>query len=415
MFDLQDEAAITSLRADLSAAVAALDVDACLPSTAARLVQEGDQIERLGRAIKTLAAARVAATGAWKEGGASSPADWLATATDSTKREAGDTIDTGTKLHQLPATRAALQQGRLSAAKARAVTDAAAADPSAEPDLLAEAERGSLGEVRNAARRVKARADHDPEGTRRRIHAARVCRTWVDADGVGHLHASGPADAIARIAAGVQHRASAVFAGARAAGRREPLEAYAFDALAQLATDAGSGTPMPVGADAKIIVRIDHGALLRGHPVDAEVCEIDGVGPVPVSVVREWMDDAFVAAVLTEGEQVTRVVHLGRRFTARQKTALQWRDRECCVEGCTNTYRLELDHDTGWAETHTTTVDDADRICHADHQRKTAGWYLEAAGPHGKRRLLPPDHPEHPFQVAARRARGKEPPAAQAG
>jgi hypothetical protein len=131
---------------------------------------------------------------------------------------------------------------------------------------------------------------------------------------------------------------------------------------------------------------------------------------VPVSVVRDWMDDAFVAAVLTKGEDVTKVVHLGRRFTAKQRTALQWRDPECCVQGCTNTLRLEYDHDTGWATTRTSQVDDADRLCPLDHKRKTAGWFLAAAEANGKRPLIPPNHPDHPLQVAARRARG-DPPA----
>lgn len=63
-------------------------------------------------------------------------------------------------------------------------------------------------------------------------------------------------------------------------------------------------------ADAKIIVRIDHSAFVR-HTEPGETCEIAGIGPVPVSVVEEWMDDAFIAAILTEGEDVTKVVHLG--------------------------------------------------------------------------------------------------------
>ena len=40
------------------------------------------------------------------------------------------------------------------------------------------------------------------------------------------------------------------------------------------------------GADAKIIVRVDHTALLRGAVGPGELCEISGIGPIPVSVVR---------------------------------------------------------------------------------------------------------------------------------
>jgi hypothetical protein len=45
------------------------------------------------------------------------------------------------------------------------------------------------------------------------------------------------------------------------------------------------------------------------------------MGPVPVEQVRAWMTDAFLAAVLTNGTDITKVVHLGRRPTALQTTA----------------------------------------------------------------------------------------------
>jgi hypothetical protein len=411
MFEVHDEATIMGLRAQLSAAVSALDLGSCLPSAAERLVIEGDQIERLGRAIKTLAATKVAETGTWQRDGARSAEDWLANKTGTSKSDAADTLSTGHKIKDLPATADALRKGKLSSKQAKAVADAAAADPSAEDDLLDTAQNDSLGALKDKARRTKAAADNDPEATRRRIHARRSCRHWTDSDGIGHLHASGPADVIGRMAARIAHQASKTFDQARKDGRREPLDAYAFDALDQLIHQDGRGTGMPVGADAKIIVRIDHSALMRGWVADGETCEIAGIGPVAVSVVRQWMNDAFIAAILTKGEEITRVVHLGRRFTAKQKTALQWRDPECCVKGCTNTLRLEYDHDTGWANTHTSEVDDADRLCPGDHKKKTAGWHLADPDPNGKRPLLPPNHPDHPFQIAARRARSARAPA----
>ena len=79
---------------------------------------------------------------------------------------------------------------------------------------------------------------------------------------------------------------------------------------------------MPAGADAKIIVRVDLPALLRGRTIDGETCEIAGLGPVPVTIVQEWMANAFLAAVVTKGTEITKVVHLGRRFTSEQRTAL---------------------------------------------------------------------------------------------
>ena len=88
-------------------------------------------------------------------------------------------------------------------------------------------------------------------------------------DGVtGHLQLSGPVAEVARVDNAIRHRADRLFRQARAEGRREPSEAYAYDATIELLTSTGDGEPVPGGADAKIIVRIDHTALTRGHAVD---------------------------------------------------------------------------------------------------------------------------------------------------
>ena len=70
--------------------------------------------------------------------------------------------------------------------------------------------------------------------------------------------------------------------------------------------DARGSPRRTAGADAKIIVRVDLEALLRGRTLDGETCEIAGLGPIPVSIVREWMDNAFLAAIVTQGTEITR-------------------------------------------------------------------------------------------------------------
>lgn len=129
--------------------------------------------------------------------------------------------------------------------------------------------------------------------------------------------------------------------------------------------------------------------MTRGHAERGETCDIVGVGPVPVSVVRDMMDDAFLAALITRGQDVASVVHLNRKAKALQRTLLEWRDPECCVLGCTQTARLEIDHETGWAITRVTSVDDLDRLCHYHHDLKTRCGYRLAPGK-GKRLFLPP-------------------------
>ncbi len=262
--------------------------------------------------------------------------------------------------------------------------------------LLDHAKRRSLRELQDECRRTKVAADPDPEATARRVHAKRSYRMWADADGAtGHLHLTGPLASVARMDSAIRHRADKQFRDARAAGRREPAEAYAFDAAEAAVTGAGDGAAPPVGADAKIIVRIDHAALLRGRRLEGETCEIAGVGPVPVGTVREWMDDAFIAAVLTKGEDVQKVVHLGRRFRATQRTALQWQDPVCARKGCSNRLGLEYDHFEDWASTRTTRVGSAKRFCHPCHLLKSRGWRVSESDANGECTFTaPPDHDE---------------------
>jgi hypothetical protein len=161
------------------------------------------------------------------------------------------------------------------------------------------------------------------------------------------------------------------------------VDAYAFDALMALPSPGGSSK-----ANTKVLVRVDLSAVRRGTTVPGETCEIAGFGPIPVTEALKLMNEAFLTLVLTRGHDVCTVVHLGRQFTEYQKTALEWRDPECVTKGCHNTVRLERDHREDWADTHTTRIWAADRLCHHHHQLKTQGWHLEPG--EGKRRLLPP-------------------------
>jgi hypothetical protein len=103
------------------------------------------------------------------------------------------------------------------------------------------------------------------------------------------------------------------------------------------------------------------------------------------------------------------VVHLGRRPTALQRTALQWLSPSCTREGCGHSARLQIDHDIDWAVTHTTRLDSLDLLCDHDHDLKTRfGWALEEGN--GKPRLLPPEHPDHPGSPEQRHERATGPP-----
>src|ERR1019366_4284820 len=72
---------------------------------------------------------------------------------------------------------------------------------------------------------------------------------------------------------------------------------------------------------AQVLVRVDLDALRRGSVGPGGVCEIPGVGPVPVETARELMGDAITRLVITNGVDVTTVCHLGRSIPAHLRTA----------------------------------------------------------------------------------------------
>jgi hypothetical protein len=142
------------------------------------------------------------------------------------------------------------------------------------------------------------------------------------------------------------------------------------------------------------LLRVDVEALRRGQVAGQELCEIAGVGPVPVSVARELLGEAIVKLVITRGVDVLNVTHLGRGPTAAQRAALLWMNPTCTVEGCPRT-RLEWDHREPWAATHHTRVDELDGLCEFHHDLKTRLSYALIDG-RGKRAFVAPDDPRHP-------------------
>ena len=157
-------------------------------------------------------------------------------------------------------------------------------------------------------------------------------------------------------------------------------------------------------------MRVDFDALLRGRPIEGEVCEIAGYGPIPVSVVKEILSrgDTFLAAVITRGTGICGVAHLGRPPTAFQRTGLEWLYPTCAVEGC-NAPVAEWDHRVDWSKSHITVFDWLDGLCNHDHDKKTLeGWALVDGV--GKRPMVPPDDPRHPNNAGKGQGRERPPP-----
>ena len=254
----------------------------------------------------------------------------LALASGTSLLEAERALQAAQQLEAQPEVAAAALAGELSRPQLGLVAGAVAVNPGAAPRLLALAQGGSLGELGAGAARARA-AHQDLEARRHAVHRARGLRPYTDASGTSHLHAKGSPEEVAMVMAAIAPFAERALVAAGEQGRRERPEAYAFDGLVAMAGAGGAQAPR-----AEVLFRVDHEVMLRGYPLDGEVCEVPGFGPVSTQAVADAMDcgDPILKAVVTRGKDVVSVAHLGRRPTAAQQTALDWLFPSCAAEGC---------------------------------------------------------------------------------
>lgn len=113
-----------------------------------------------------------------------------------------------------------------------------------------------------------------------------------------------------------------------------------------------------VGMDREV-VRCDLAALQRGAVDGDEVCEIAGVGPIPIDKAVELLGEATWRLLITRGVDVLNVTTLSRKATAAMLASLAWRSPGCTAEGCGRTI-TQIDHRVPYAETRHTTLSELD-------------------------------------------------------
>jgi hypothetical protein len=351
--------------------LAALDVEALSGAQARDLVVRVERVARRIAGLRALAVGEVARKDAWDDGVATSPEAWVARTTGAGWGEATRSVELGLRLARMPETASAFTTGRISEAQAAQVARGAAADPQAERHLLRTAEHGTVRDLTAEATRVVARATDHAQGEQDRVHRTRSVRFGVHDDGAWTLEARLTKVAGARVQAALERAARAAFDAARREGRHDRHEAHLADALVACCTEGVA--PAPSGPQALVEVRVDRAALLRGAVAEGEVCEIDGLGPIPIGEAERLLSDSILRTVLVDGEQVVRMGTSTRTIPKRLRDTITHRDRTCVVPGCDVSWNLEIDHRVPFSQGGATDEENLARLCHDHHRQKTAG------------------------------------------
>lgn len=309
-----------------------------------------------------------------------------------TKAKASRGLKSAQLLERVTAGKAAFLTGSLSLDQAEVVADTARTDPAAATELLAEADRTSLGGLRaRAAATAAARSGEATAQERERALAARrFCRTSGAPGGGVRLDALLPSAEGSALITALAGATDTVWRAARRRGVQLSADQARADALVALCQGGVAGDA-PI-TPAEVVVTVDAAALVRGEVREGERCVIDGVGPVPVAHARGLLGEALLTLCVAEGRDVRTVTSTNRVVPTRIRKALALRDPTCVVPGCGQQAHLEIDHwRLDFSRGGLTALDNLCRLCPPHHRLKTrTGWRIEG-GP-DRWQWLPPRH-----------------------
>jgi hypothetical protein len=369
--------------------------------TARPATYSGDEarrmVELLGRAERAAASGIallspvVVESGAFAKGGHASAPDWLGSVSGTSPGVAKGRLAAAERAASEPELATALHQGTLSAPELGLITKAAAADPESVGTMLelvdAEASHQELS-AKAAEVRAAARSKESERARRERVHALPHFR-WRQ-DDEGGIRGEFLCDEVAwaRVAPGLEAATKALW---KAAGAQEgeSLDAHRLDAFLEIM--AGG----PVGpARSEVLVIIDAEALRRGTTSTGEICEIDGIGPVPVESATELLGEGSLRFLIKEGRDIRTVTTSSRDLATRTARALAARDRSCVVPGCGKRLGLQADHCfVDYHDDGPTELGNLALLCPSHHDMKTHGGWKLTGGPDTWRWVPPPNPP----------------------
>jgi hypothetical protein len=341
------------------------------PADCTWLAEELARVEKACAAARLLAGARAVACDAHRKAGVADPARWVARQAGTTRRQARDALATAASLEGCRATRDALLAGEVSILQAAEITKAVAELPGEEVALLEAAKAGDLTTLRDEARERRL-ASIPVTALHRRQVASRRFRHWHDGLGMVCFDGALPPETGIPFITRVERLAQRLWRGAKHDGAQEPFQRHAADALCAISGGGAAATSPP---RTELVIVCDLHAWRRGHAHPGEPCHLIGGSPIPVALAKELSHDAFLKAVLHDGVDIQRICHIGRKYTAHLRTALDLGPvpdftGKACAE-CKSTVGLERDHEVPVARTGRSSISNVVSRCHRCHAEKT--------------------------------------------
>jgi hypothetical protein len=250
-------------------------------------------------------------------------------------------------MQHLPETEKAFRQGALTELQAIEVVSAAMVDNASEDYLLELAELESMARLHEQASRVRAAAMTADEKARR-AHKRRELRHWTDIEGVFRLAARLTPESGAVVMACLQPFLQQITRKAAKEKIKERAAAHMADALVEMAERSRCVPPdaLRPGPGAVVHLRLDYAAIERGYLKPGEICEVPGIGPIPLQAAKAFLGDSYRVGILMDGEDIRSVKGLGHNIPERLRRAVFERDNfRCVVPGCSTDYcGHDIDH-----------------------------------------------------------------------
>ena len=336
-----------------------------------------------------------------------STAHWLNWQVGISLGAAREKVRVARALRDLPLISAAMQKGKISYSKVRAMTRVATV--ATEEMLLDLATYGTATHVEKTVRLLKGANREEEKKQANNDLESRYAKVYVDEDGMVVLKARLPAELGAVVKQALELEAGRIMDEVKNADRNNAelemtyaqAQADALGRIAHAGIEAAAGDSKSADRH-QVVVHVDQAVLEGGS---GHCGEEKGIN-VPAETLRRLACDASLVEVVHDAEtgEVCNVGRKSRKPSAALKRALQIRDGGCQFSGCTATKYVDAHHIAHWADGGETTLSNMILLCHHHHRAVHEGGFTVERNENGALFRRPdgavlPSVPEMPLAI----------------